>query len=57
MIEDQNAEIAVAWAKCFLCQKDTAGTFHSSEKSNAIFKNLAGFAAIDEIPSHLYGLN
>ena len=53
MIEDQNVEIAVEWAKCFLCQKDTAETLLSSEKLRAIFKNLAGFATIDKVPSHL----
>ena len=30
-----------------------AGTLLSSEKFCAIFKNLAGFPAIDEVPSHL----
>ena len=53
MIEDQNVEIAAEWAKCFLCQKDTAETLLSSEKLHAIFKNLAGFATIDKVPSHL----
>ena len=53
MIEDQNAKIAVEWAKCFLCQKDTAETLLSSEKLCAIFKNWVGFTAIDEVPSHL----
>ena len=53
MIEDQNAEVEVEWAKCFLCQRDTAETLFSSEKLHAIFKKLAGFAAIDEVPSHL----
>ena len=42
MIEGQNVEIAVEWAKCFLCQKDMAETLLSSEKLHAIFKNLAG---------------
>ena len=53
MIEGQNAEIAVEWAKCFPCQRDTAETLPSSEKLRAVFQNLAGFAAIDELPSHL----
>ena len=53
IIEGQNTENAVEWAKCFLCQKDTAETLLSFEKLRAIFKNLAGFAAIDEVPSHL----
>ena len=53
MIEDQNAKIVVEWAKCFLCQKDTAETLLSSEKLCAVFKNWAGFTAIDEVPSHL----
>ena len=53
MIEDQNAEVEVEWAKCFLCQRDTAETLFSSEKLHAVFKKLAGFAAIDEVPSHL----
>ena len=50
MIVDQNAETAVERAKCFLRQK--AETLLSSENLRAIFKNLAGFAAIDEVPSH-----
>ena len=50
MIKGQNAETAVEWAKCFLCQKDTAETLC---KLRAIFKNLAGFAAIDEVPNDL----
>ena len=50
MIEGQNAEISVEWAKCFLFQKDTAETLLSYEKLRAIFKN---FAAIYEVPSYL----
>ena len=57
MIVDQNAETAVERAKCFLRQKDTAETLLSYENLRAIFKNLAGFAAIDEVPSNFYGLN
>ena len=53
MIQGQNAETAVEWVKCFLCWKDTAETLLSSEKLRLVFKNLAGFAAIDEVPSHL----
>ena len=52
-IEGQNVENAVEWAKWFLCQKDTAETLPSSEKLRAIFKNLAGFEANDEVPFHL----
>ena len=57
MIEDQNMEITAEWAKCFLCQKDTAETLLSPGKLRAIFKKLAGFAAIDEVPSHLLWIN
>ena len=53
MVEDQNVEIAVEWTKYFLCQKDTAETRFSSGKLRAIFKNLAGFVVIDEVPSYL----
>ena len=53
IIEDQNAEIAVEWEKCFLCEKDTAGTLFSCQKLRTIFQNFPGFAAIDEAPSHL----
>ena len=53
MIESQNDKTAIEWAKCFLCQKDTAETLLSSEKLRAIFKNLTGFSAIDEVSSHL----
>ena len=53
MIEDQSAKTAVKQAKCFLCQKDMAETLLSSEKLHEIFKNLTGFAAIDEVQSHL----
>ena len=51
--EGQNAEIAVEWQKCFLCQKDTAETLLSCQKLRTIIQNFAGFAAIDEVPSHL----
>ena len=54
MIENKNAETAVEWAKCFLCQKDTAKTFLSSYKISAIFTKLANFAATDEAPSHRF---
>ena len=52
LIEGQNAKTTVEWAKCFLCQNNTIETLLSSEKLCAIFKNLAGFAAIGEVPSH-----
>ena len=51
MIEGQNVETAVEWAKCFPCQNDTAETLLSSEKLLAIFKNLAGFPTTDVVPS------
>ena len=57
MIEGQNAETAVKWAKCFLYQKDMAETLLSFGKLHAIFQNLEGFAVIDEVLSHFYGLN
>lgn len=47
MIEEQNAETAANWEKCFLCQKDTAEILLLFDKLRAIFKKLEVFAAVD----------
>ena len=46
MIEEQNAETAANWEKCFLCQKDTAEILLLFDKLRAIFKKLEVFAAV-----------
>ena len=54
MIDGQSADPAVEWAKCFLCQNGPTESLLSPEKLCAIFKNMVGFAAIDEVPSRLF---
>lgn len=54
MIDGQSADTAVEWAKCFLCQNGPTESLLSPEKLCAIFKNMARFAAIDEVPSRLF---